>query len=46
MTVLGTPLPLQQVVSNLLSKAINFTPEEGRLLVRLDYAELFLKRAW
>ncbi|WP_416676755.1 ATP-binding response regulator [Egbenema bharatensis] len=34
--VMGDPGRLQQVVWNLLSNAIKFTPEEGRIEIRLD----------
>jgi PAS domain S-box-containing protein len=34
--VLGDPLRLQQVVVNLLSNAIKFTPEAGRIELRLE----------
>ncbi len=37
--VTGDPDRLQQVVWNLLSNAIKFTPEEGRVEIRLDQLE-------
>ena len=36
LTVSGDPVRLQQVVGNLLSNAIKFTPEGGRLELRLE----------
>jgi signal transduction histidine kinase/integral membrane sensor domain MASE1/CheY-like chemotaxis protein len=33
--VLGDPVRLQQVVANLLSNAVKFTPQEGRIEIRL-----------
>jgi two-component system, chemotaxis family, CheB/CheR fusion protein len=37
--VSGDPVRLQQVVSNLLTNAIKFTPEGGRVTVTVDMAE-------
>ena len=34
--VSGDPVRLQQIIGNLLSNAVKFTPEGGRLTVRLD----------
>ncbi len=36
--ILGDPIRMQQVVWNLLSNAIKFTPEEGRVAIRLERA--------
>ena len=39
----GDPERLQQVISNLLSNAIKFTPEEGRIDVRLEKQNQFVQ---
>lgn len=41
--VLGDRNRLQQVIWNLLSNAVKFTPEEGRITVRLDTLERFVR---
>ncbi|WP_326930402.1 MULTISPECIES: HAMP domain-containing sensor histidine kinase [Fischerella] len=38
-TVQGDPDRLQQILLNLLTKAVKFTPQEGRVKVRLDVNE-------
>ncbi len=39
-TVLGDPIRLQQIIWNLLSNSIKFTPPEGRIDISLDYSDV------
>lgn len=42
--VLGDPIRMQQIIWNLLTNAVKFSPKGSRIIVRLDYIEESTKR--